>query len=238
MARITLFPTVNDAQIDGYLAQGVDYTGIDPTIHCVQWYDTIGSIEYVEDPITGEKPQNTTIDSVDPYLPYVQNAQAIIDAYLNPQSFYITQNGTLFGGLTFYIGNEIFISTVDGQPPDSSTPDAPPTQEDWQTLYWYDDAWVVSPVDPSLTLTAAKLSLIATVQANAAQNVADQARIYSPVQLGTAADVTQLATADYAGVTLGDYQAQQDSEVSTMTAAINAASSVPDLYSFNPTVPA
>jgi hypothetical protein len=234
MARYTLFPGTGDAQIDGYLAQDVDYVGIDPTIHCVQWYDTIGQIEYVGDVMTGAKPQNEDITDITPYLPYITSAQAIIDAYLNPQIFYSTSDSTLFNGSTVPLGNEIAITTVGGIPPATTTDLVPPTPEDFQTLYWFNDSeWVVSGVNPNLNLAAAQANLITQIQTSATEQADLQARIYSMYQLSIEASPGTLPTADYAGIDLDTYQAYIDGEVSAMTATVNAATTVPQLYSFD-----
>lgn len=235
MTRVTLFPRDNDAQINGALAEDVDFTGIDPTIHCIQWYDTIGSIEYVEDPITGVKPPNETITSIAPYMSYVTTASAIIEARENPMIVYSTVNGLLFEGATYYLGAEIAIYTPDPMPPVQSTTEVPPTPEDFQELWWYaaQDTWVISPVDPTLTLSAAQEQLIKQVQTSGAEQADYQARIYSAYTLVAAGDAGTLPTADYFGLDLATYQTYIDGEIASMTASINAATSVPELYSFD-----
>ena len=235
MARITLFPKTASAQIDGKLATDIDYTGIDASIHCVQWYDTVGTLEYVDDPITGAKPPNDTITSIAPYTTYVAQAESIIDAYLNPQLFYSTSDSTLFQGNTYGLGDEIVIYTPNTFPPGTSTDEVPGTPEDFQELFWYaaENTWVLSPVDPTLTLSAAKSELISKVQTSAAEQGDLQARIYSAYQLGSASDIGTLSTADYFGVNLSTYQTYLDGQVSAMTAEINAATAVSQLYSFD-----
>ena len=235
MARITLFPIDGNASIDNNLAQNVDFTGIDPTIHCVQWYDTFGWVEYDFDLLTGAKPPNMEIDSIDPYMPWVSNAAVIINAYLNPQIFYSTYDGLLWEGNEYYLGAEIVISTPDTLPPGQSTNEAPPTPEDFQELFWYqaENTWVISPVAPTLTLAQAQDQLTNQVKTSAAEQGDLQARIYSAYQLGSASDVGTLPTADYFGVNLSTYQTYLDGQVSAMTAEINAATAVSQLYSFD-----
>jgi hypothetical protein len=235
MARITLFPKTGSAQIDGNLATGVSYTGINPTIHCVQWYDTVGSVEYVDDPITGAKPPNQTIDSIAPYMVYVVAAETIIDAYLNPQVFYSTASEVIYQGLSYGLGDEIVISTPDTLPPAQSTNEQPPNPQDFQQLWWYnsEDTWVVSPIDPSLSLSNAKFELTVKVQESAAFQANYQARIYSLVDLISTPDVTALFTADYYGLSLGAYQTYLDDQVTAMVAQINAATTTTQLYSFD-----
>lgn len=233
MARITLFPKDGNGVVNGELAEGVDFSGIDPTISCVQWYDTIGSVEYVSDPISGYKPENTTIDSIAPYQVYVDNSVTIIDAFLNPVIVYSTASDVSFQGVTYGFASEIVISTPNTPPPPQSTPTVPPTPEDFQTLYWYNDGWVLSGFDPSLTLANAKTQLIQQVETSGAEQADDQARIYSSYQLVSSADAGALATADYFGLTLSDYQGYIDGQISTMTAEINAATTTSQLYSFD-----
>jgi hypothetical protein len=235
MARITLFPYDGTATIDGNYAPGVNYTGIDPTIHCVQWYDTYGWVEYVGDLVTGIKPPNVNIDTISPYQAYIDSADIIINAYLNPIIAYSTSDSTIFEGQTYFLGDEIVISTPDTLPPTSSTNEAPPTPEDFQELWWYSSAstWVASPFNPTLTLSQAKSTLTALVNTSAAEQGDLQARVYSTYQLLAAADAGSLATADYFGVDLATYQTYLDGQVATMEAMINAATTNAQLYSFD-----
>jgi len=234
MARITLFPLDGDASINGKLAQNVDFSGIDPTIHCVQWYDTSGWVEYDADLVTGSKPPNLEISSIAPYQAYVNSAQVIIDAYLNPLIVYSTQNDLLFGDVTYTLGDKIAIYTPNPQPPAQSTDEDPPTPQDFQQLFWYVDelTWVVSPFDPSLTLPNAKNLLIEKVQTSGAGQVDYQSRIYSMLQMGASTAGT-LPTTDYSGLDLSGYQTYIDGEVAAMTATINAATTTTQLYTFD-----
>jgi hypothetical protein len=237
MARITLFPGTDCAQINGDLAQNVDFTGIDPTIHCVQWYDTVGSVEYVDNPITGVKPPNQTIDTIAPYASYVANAEAIIDAYTNPQVFYSTQDENLWNGVTYQLGNEILVTTIDTPPPANSTNTTPPTPAPYQQLYWYSNSWVRSPVNPSLSLADAKAECILLTQQSAAEQGDYQARLYSAYQLVSSPDPGALMTADYFGLDLEAYQTYLDAEVAANVAFVNGCTSVPQLYTFDWQIP-
>jgi hypothetical protein len=235
MARITLFPNDGTATVDGNYAPGVNYTGIDPTIHCVQWYDTFGWVEYVGNLVTGIKPPNENIDTIAPYQVYVNSANVIIDAYLNPVVVYSTSNDTLFEGQSYLLGDQIVISTPDTLPPVSSTNEIPPTPSDFQQLYWYtvESTWVISPFNPNLTLSQAKSTLTTLVNTSAAEQGDLQARVYSAYQLLSAPDSGALDTADYFGVDLATYQTYLDGQVSTMEATINAATTTTQLYSFD-----
>ena len=236
MNRITLFPRDGDAQINTVLAEDVDFTGMDPAIHCVQWYEDLGqgTIEYVGDPITGFKPQNEVIYDITPYMPYALLAQAMIEKADNPDVYFVTAKDLVYGELELVLGDPIEIGTLDTQPPAQTTQQVPPTPEDYQQLYWYNNAeWVISGFDPNLTLAQAKESLITKVQTSAAEQGNIQARIYSAYQLGSASDIGTLPTADYFGVDLATYQTYLNGEVSTMTATINAATTNSQLYQFD-----
>jgi patatin-like phospholipase/acyl hydrolase len=88
-------------------------------------------------------------------------------------------------------------------------------------------------VNPNLNLAAAQASLITLIQTSATEQADLQARIYSMYQLSIEASPGTLPTADYAGIDLDTYQAYIDGEVSAMTATVNAATTVPQLYSFD-----
>lgn len=233
MARYSLIPVDGTLVVDGIGAFGVDYTGIDPTIHAVQWYDTIGDVEYVKDPITGAGPANQTITDFTPYMSYVNQAIAIIEAFQNPLVVYSTQDSVLVQGVTYNFGAEITITTVGAVPPVGTTESVPPTPEDFQKLYWYNDAWIVSAFDPILVLADAKTSLISKIETSAAEQADLQARIYSQYQLLTSVNPGTLVTADYPTYDLSSYQAYLDTEVSSMSAEVNAATTTEILYSFD-----
>lgn len=236
MARYSLIPVDGSAVIDGNAAFGINYSGINPAIHAVQWYGTEGDVEYVADFAQGIVPPPERITDITPYMPYVNQALAIIDAYQNPVIVYSTSDSTTYGGISYILGAEIVIDTPNPVPPAQSTPLMPPVPESWQELYWFNNAWVTSSFDPTLSLLQAKQFLIAAVETSAAQNVDNQARIYSVVELATAGVITDLPTADYNGIDLGEYQNIMDAEVASMTAQINAATTQSDLYIFNPNI--
>jgi hypothetical protein len=103
-----------------------------------------------------------------------------------------------------------------------------------QTLYFDSGAWVIASFDPSLTLPAAKTSLISTVTQNGATAVNNELGLYSNVQQIEAASVLTLDALSYPGTTIGEYQTYVDGLIASSTATINAASSTTALYSFNP----
>ena len=236
MSRYTLFPGTGALAINGETAFGVDYTGIDPTIHCIQWYNTVGVIEYVSNPVTDVKPLNEEISSMAPYQSYIDQAAAIIYAKNNPAVFYSTITSNVYQGVTYGLGASITIDTPNPVQPPNTTDVVPPTPEPYQSLYWYLNAWVVSSVDPTLSLPQAKASLIDKAKSSGAANADYEARIYSNFQLVTDPNPGILPTADYYAVTLSDYQTYIDGEVASLETQINSASVVSDLYNLNPTI--
>jgi len=234
----TIIPSDSVTVIDGAVAQEVDMTGIPADVHAIQWYGLRGqgTIEYEIDPLTGELPNQGSFTDPAAYSAQTTQAEAIIYAQNNPVTYYVTTSEVVYAGTIYPFGTPIVISTPDPVQPDNTTPLVPPTPEDFQQLYWYDDAWVISSVDPSLSLTEAKNVLNTDVSTSAALQGTTQARIYSPVQLAAAPDITTLPTADYAGMDLGEYQTYLDNEVASMQATVNAATSVSQLYNFNPEV--
>lgn len=234
MARITLFPGDGHGNVDNNLAKGIDYTGIDPTIHCVQWFDDYGWIEYDADLITGVKPENVMIDSIDDFQPYVDQCNEIIYAANNPLICYATRR-LLYGDWSYAFSAPIEIFTPNPVMPDGATLLPPPTPEDFQILFWYDDAqnWVISPFDPALSLNQAKETCTNLVKTSGAEQVNYQSRIYSDLELITNGDPGSLPTADYFGLTLATYQTYIDGQVANLLATVNAATTNSDLYQFD-----
>ena len=234
----TIVPVDGVVVIDGQAAYGVNMAGIAADVHAIQWYGirSSGVIEYVGDPITGQIPTPGSFTNSAIYSAQTDEAEAIIFAADNPVTYYSTVNDNIYAGNVYGLGAPIVISTPDPVQPPETTLTVPPTPETWETLYWYNNAWVVSSVDPTLSLVSAKAALIDDVNISAATAGTYQARAYSTVQLFDAADVSALATADYFSVTLGDYQTYLDGQVVSMTATVNAATTVPALYGFNPNV--
>ena len=238
MARITVVPSDSLIIIDSQAARPIDFTGLDPLIHAIQWYGTSGWIEFVGDPVTDTKPPNEYITSIAPYQTYIDQAIDIIYWQDNPEIYYCNLDGTVYDGNSFILGQQLVINTPDQILPTTGfTQTAPPSvTEIYTELYWYDDSWLVSSVDPTLTLANAKAYLIQEISVNSASQANNQARAYSLVQLFDSADVNLLSTADYSPATLGDYQTFLDGQVATKTATINSATTVPELYDFDPTI--
>lgn len=74
--RITIVADDNLVIVDGVSAYGVDLSGLDPTVHAVQWDGARGDIEYRSDPDTGDRKMNFCIVDETPYLIYVDRYNA------------------------------------------------------------------------------------------------------------------------------------------------------------------
>jgi hypothetical protein len=236
MAIISMIPSDGSVVIDGAAALGVDFVGLNPEIHSIHWYGSSGQLEYVFNPATGVKPPNTDFTSLAPYQGYIDQAQAIIDAFENPDIYYATIDNYPWQGGFYPMGAEISVSTPNTPQPPNTTELQPPTLFSYQTLYWNGTWWVASPVNPFSTLSDAKEFLIKKVKESAASNSTTQSRIYSPLELVTSADPGALVCADYSSETLSSYQATQDSRVQGMITVINSASLVSEFYGFDPNV--
>lgn len=82
--RITIVADDNLVIVDGVSAYGVDLSGLDPTVHAVQWDGARGDIEYRADPDTGDRKMNFCIVDETPYLVYVER-HAIRLAFLEAE---------------------------------------------------------------------------------------------------------------------------------------------------------
>ena len=155
MSVIFLNPLRSTVTIDGALASGVDFTGIDPTIVAVSWYETAGSVTYYSDPNLTVHPAPTPISSLVPYQTYIDEATDILYAAANPKTYYFTEQ-TTYNGTTYFIGSS-YISTSVGWPaPPNTTLEVPPTVPAGQNLYWFDSKFVCSYYDPSQPLAEEK----------------------------------------------------------------------------------
>jgi len=188
-----------------------------------------GTIEYKVDPENGELPPPGSFTSASAYATQTTEAEAIINAQQNPVTYYY--NSTASG---FPLGTPVVVSTVGWPQPPYTTALVPPAVPAGQTLWWYSSAWVVASFDPSLSLSAAKSSLISTVTQNGSSAVNTELGLYSNVQQITAGNVLTLDCVSYPGTTIGAYQTYVDGLIASSTATINAASSTTALYSFNP----
>lgn len=234
----TIVPVDQVVIIDGQAAHGVDMTGIPTDVNAIQWYGLrgTGTIEYKVDPTTGQPPNSDSFTDDTIYSAQTTEAEAIIYAWYNPVTYYVTISEVIYDGQAYEFGSAITIRTPNPVQPADTTSLVPPTPEDWQELFWYNNAWVTSSVNPAASLADAQSALIKEIRISAAVQGAIQAQIHSPAQLFAAADVGLLPTADYSGYDLGSYQTFLDGQVTTMEATVNAATQVSDLYNFNPTV--
>jgi hypothetical protein len=242
MARYTLVPSDSVLLIDGVGALGVDYTGIDPTIHAIQWYDTTGWVEYVGDPVTQVKPANQQITSIAPYQSYIDNAAGIIDATNNPVTFYSLTDGTIYEGLTYNEGQALVINTypLPTTPPTGFTDVAPfGGSSAYGYFQWNGTSWIAAPFPIAYNLTQAQTFLTSLVNANASALVNNQLRNYSTAQIMGAASVNALLPADSVSnlyPTVGDYQTAVNTEIAAQLVSISSATTVNQLYTFDPTV--
>jgi hypothetical protein len=231
----TIIPISQTVTIDGVSAQGVSMAGIPADVHALVWdgIRNVGTIEYNVNPATGVLPDPGSFSNPGDYEDQILEAQDIIYSRENPVTYFFTEV-TVYEGRTASVGQG-FLSTAVGWPaPPNTTVLVPPAVAEGQTLYWYDDAWVVSSFDPRLALAQAKSSLISTVTQDGATAVNGELGLYSNVQQITAGDVLALDCVSYPGTTIGEYQTYVDGQVASATASINAASSTTDLYAFNP----
>ena len=233
MSIIFLNPLRSTVTIDGDLATGVDFTGIDPTIETVSWYDTQGWVNYNYDPNLLVRPAAVLINALVPYQTYIDEATDIIYAAANPVTYYFTQE-TTFEGDTYPVGASYDSTTVGWPAPPNTTLIVPPSAETGQTLQWNGSAWVVASFDITSSLPEAKSSLISTTTQYGASAVNTELGLYSNAQQIQAPNVLFLGAINYPGTTIGEYQTYVDGLVASSTATINAATSTAELYSFNP----
>lgn len=235
MTDFVICPPDNTVVIDGEGATGVDMSGIPIGINAIQWYEVRnnGEISYLPDPYTGVLAPNEVITDYSAFQPQLDQANEIIFARNNPDYYYSTTSDLIWQGQPYPLGAEIIIDTPNTPPPAQSTPDVPPTPEEFQNLYWYNDAWVVSPFNPALDLAGAQAYLTTVVEANGASNVNTQARIYSVLELIQAPTPGDLICADYPTYSLSAYQTYIDGAVSDSITLIDGATSTEELYDFD-----
>jgi len=236
MAIINMIPSDGTVVIDGNVAVGVNFAGLDPEIHSISWYGSTGQLEFVFDPVTVTKRPNENFANLSAYQIYVDQAQAIINAQLNPIVYYATVDNYEWGVEVIPLGGEVIVSTPNTPQPPNTTNLEPPILQSYQSLFWNNTSWVASPVSPSITLSAAKTFLITETKVSGANHVSTQSRIYSPLQLATSVDPGALLCADYPSITLSDYQLTIDGRVTDLINLVNSASTLTDLYTFNPNV--
>jgi hypothetical protein len=78
--KISIIPSDKTVVVDGRGFKISDVSFIDPSIHAIQWKDTKGHIEFVEDE-NGLKPLNQSIDDFSPYQPAFDQWQVEKDKY-------------------------------------------------------------------------------------------------------------------------------------------------------------
>jgi hypothetical protein len=68
--RVVIIPEDNRVSVEGQ-SEKVDLSTLDEDIHVVQWYGTVGEVEYKHDYVANTKANNIRIDDFAPYQKYV-----------------------------------------------------------------------------------------------------------------------------------------------------------------------
>lgn len=243
MAIYTMIPSDQTVVIDGAIAQDVDFSGMDPLIHAINWYNVEGFVEYVGDPVTGQKPANTIFSDITPYLSYIVQAQNIIDAYENPQIFYATEDGATFQGQVFNLGeafNYYLYPPLSSTPPGFTTVPSVTATGEGVYLQWTGGNWVTAAFPYDLSLPQAQDYLNTQVNVYGAELINNQLRQFTIPDLIAAPNINDLVPTDSVlngYPSIGDYTAAVDAEKLPLFATIASATIVEDLYGFSPAVP-
>ena len=107
MARITLIPVDGVCGVNGVF-RNINFAGIDPTIHAVQWKDTKGRIEY------NDGKEQKVIDDISPYQVFLDRwtgAAPIPGTAEDADSLYTRSltNDRLFKALLISLNNGDFV---------------------------------------------------------------------------------------------------------------------------------
>jgi hypothetical protein len=68
--RVVIVPEDNRVSVEGF-SETVDISTLDEDIHVVQWYGTVGEVEYKHDYVQNTKAPNVRITDFTPYQKYV-----------------------------------------------------------------------------------------------------------------------------------------------------------------------
>lgn len=68
--RVVIIQEDNRVSVEGF-SETVDLSTLDEGIHVVQWYGTVGEIEYKHDYVANTKAPNVRITDFTPYQKYV-----------------------------------------------------------------------------------------------------------------------------------------------------------------------
>jgi len=68
--RVTIVPIDNKVVVEGQ-PETVDCSSIDEEIHAIQWYGTVGDIEFKHDYIANTRKPNVRIEDFTPYQKFV-----------------------------------------------------------------------------------------------------------------------------------------------------------------------
>lgn len=244
MANIILNPVDQLILIDGQTAYGINFSGIDPTIASVQWFDVTGFICFEGDLVAGTHPPNQTISDLTQFQSYITQAENIIFAANNPVTYWALEDNTIYDEGVYNAGDPLEIGTY---PPPTAPPpgftDIQPIGSSAAYTTWQLDTdtntWIASSYPITLDLAGAKDYLTKLVQANASALINNQLSSYDAAQIAVAAD-PELLEPRYKAInlypTIGDYRAAVAVETAPLFADITAATAKNQLYLFDPTV--
>jgi hypothetical protein len=146
--------------------------------------------------------------------------------------YWLTEDISFFGSQA----EAVRIIPATGTQPANTTNEQPLVGGEGSGLYWYDNQWVNSWFSPEVytTVPEAQEYLIQQTNVVAAGAVNTQLRAYSLIQVLSAPAPTDLISFDYAPMNIVDYQAFIDVQVAARDGIVNAATSLSDLFDFNP----
>lgn len=82
--RVTIIPSDGFVSVNNNGYSDIDLSSIDPSIHAVQWNNTEGWIEFVNN-LDGTKPANEFINSIELFQPALDAWQVVYDKAHEPQ---------------------------------------------------------------------------------------------------------------------------------------------------------
>lgn len=161
MSQITIIPVDKTVVLDGQAAAGVDMSGVDITIHAIQFNTVLqkGTVEFKTDPVTGETPYPEDITSIAPWQAQVDEATEIIYCQKNPKTFYSTVSP---------VGSPVVVTAKGWPQPPNTTTEVPPAQPTSNTvLYWSGTSFVWSAFPYTDSLEEAKSYIGDAINASA-----------------------------------------------------------------------
>lgn len=236
MTQISISKANNTITIEGTVIP-VNLFGIPGTINLILW-DTVkseGLIYYNRDPFEEYCPPPEVITSITPYQSYIDQAAGILPDVV----FYVTS--TEITGYSVGASQVFQFYPAASAPPTGFTDVEPPALLPGGQYYWTGSSFISSPFPISIVvLSQVKDYLYREVSSNVATLVDNQLRSYDEAVISKQADPDLLVPADYEVnqyPTIGDYRDACNIQAAPLLAEITAASTVLELYSFDPTVP-